>query len=157
MLKVKSFWLILFSLFITSSCSKDSDENQLLVSMNIDGQEWNTEIVEGSNPVENEYIVSASDDYNGKTLSIEFNIILADNEDMEFTLGPKGEADINVSIDNEAYSTTNFGSSGILTLTELTNSRIEGTFRLTAYQSYTEDPQVIEITNGILKASFLPY
>ncbi len=159
MLKVKSFCLIIFSLLFVLSCSKDDDENELLVSMTVDGQEFTTESVQGTDTGIGEYIITASGMMDETTVSIDFIIILDEAEKKQLDLGPGGDADINVSIgEDQVYSTTTTGSSGSLTITSKSNNRLEGTFEFTAY-SLTIDPEQenISVSDGIFKASFISF
>ena len=159
MVKFNVFWFILFSLITVLSCSKDEEENQLLVSMTIDGQEFSTSNVQGTDIGFGEYIITATGKLDEINISIDFIIILDEDNKKQLNLGPGGDADINVSIgEDQVYSTTTTGSNGILTITNQSNNRMEGTFEFTAYP-YTIDPDQdkVSVTDGIFKASFISF
>lgn len=146
----------ILAVFVLVSCNKDNDEDtELLVSMNIDGEQWTTDNVEGIDTGFGEYIVTAEGKRGDDNIVIDF-VIVVDGDDRELSLGPAGEADVNISVNaTDIYSTTNAGSNGTLTITKLGNTRIEGTFSCVAYQLYS-DSEFITITDGVFKASFVP-
>lgn len=151
------FILLLGFSFVLSSCKKEDDDNELLVSMTIDDQEFTTDNVNGTDIGLGEYIITATGTLGEREISIDFIIILDEEDKRQLALGPGGDADINVSIgEAQVYSTTTTGSSGTLTITGLSNNRMEGTFEFVAF-SYTIDPEQEQVTvsNGVFKASLI--
>lgn len=154
---VLSVFAILAIVIMAVSCEKEGKDTELLVKMQISNQDWSTENVQGFDVGDGEYIVTANGTLGEKDVSIDFTIILMDDETRELSLKPGGDADANVSINNALYSTTYSGSSGTLTITGLSGNRIEGMFNFTAFNSpfEGEEQDSVVISNGTFKASFL--
>jgi hypothetical protein len=138
---------------LSVSCSKD-DENESFTSMEIDGEEVIINRMQVFDIGEGEYSIIAQDDWNGEPMTVEMNIIIKDESDLQLSLDPiDQEADISIEYNSDVYSTIYGESTGTLTITSFTNNRIEATFNCKAYKRYS-DSEFITVENGVVKANF---